>query len=94
MFNINLVPAALQRRNAQTLEDSSYSYKIDSVILIKNCLNPEGNQNHITGSKVTAIILKGQILPIGGVALGRICVCSRQQAYLLKYTKQYLCEHG
>ena len=39
-------------------------------------LNPEGHQNRITGSKVTAILVKGYILPIGGVALGRVCACS------------------
>ena len=39
-------------------------------------LYSEGHQNHITGSKVTAILLKGWILPIGGVASGRVCACS------------------
>ena len=29
------------------------------------CLNPEGHQNRISGLKVTAILLKGWILPIG-----------------------------
>ena len=52
------------------------SYKIDSVIVIKNFLNPEGHQNPISGSKVTAMLLKGWILPIGGVASGRVCACS------------------
>ena len=44
--------------------------------MIKNFLNPEGHQNLISGSKVTAILLKGWILPICGVAWGRVCVCS------------------
>ena len=44
--------------------------------MIKNFLNPEGHQNCITGSKVTAILVEGYILPIGGVALGRVCLCS------------------
>ena len=39
--------------------------KIDYVIVIKKFLNPEGHQNPINGSKVTAILLKGWILPIG-----------------------------
>ena len=43
-------------------------YKIDYAIVIKNFLNPEGHQNPINGSKVTAILLKGQILPIGGAS--------------------------
>ena len=34
------------------------SYKIDYVIVIKYFLNPEGNQNPISGSKVMAILLR------------------------------------
>ena len=37
--------------------------------MIKNFINPKGHQNPISGSKVTAILLKGWILPIGGVSL-------------------------
>ena len=37
-------------------------------MVIKTFLNPEGLQNPISGSKVTAILLKGWILPIGGVS--------------------------
>ena len=40
------------------------------VIGIKDFLNPEGHQNPISGSKVTAILLKGWILPIDGASLG------------------------
>ena len=35
------------------VKDSTSSYKIDYVIVIKNFLNPEGHQNSIIGSKVT-----------------------------------------
>ena len=59
-------PTALRLRHAQRVGDSSSSYKIDFVIVIKTFLNPEGHQNRISGSKVTAILLKGWILPIGG----------------------------
>ena len=59
---------ALQRRHAQTVKDSSSSYKIDYVIVIKNFLYPEGHKNPISDSKVTAILLKGWILPIGGAS--------------------------
>ena len=52
-------PTALRRRHAQTVRDRSSSYKIDYVIVIKNFLNPEGHQNRISGSKVTAILVKG-----------------------------------
>ena len=46
--------------------DRSSSYKI----VIKNFLNPEGHQNPISGSKVTAILLKEWILHIGGSSAG------------------------
>ena len=61
-------PIALQRRHARTVRDSSFSYKKDYVIVIKTFLSPEGHQNRISGSKVTAILLKGCILPIGGAS--------------------------
>ena len=38
--------------------------------MIKDFLNPEGHQNPISGSKVTAILLKGWILPLGGASSG------------------------
>ena len=63
---------ALRRRHAQTVRDSSLSYKIDDVIVKKSFLNLERPQNRISGSKVTVILLKGLILPISGVALGRV----------------------
>ena len=56
-------PIALWRRPAQTVRDSSSSYKIDYVIVIKTFLNPEGHKNRISGSNV---LLKGWILPIAG----------------------------
>ena len=37
---------------------------MDYVIAIKNFLNTEGHQNRASGLKVTAILLKGWILPI------------------------------
>ena len=40
---------------------------------VKTFLNPEGHHNGIIGSKVTVILLKGWILPIGGAASGRVC---------------------
>ena len=36
----------------------------------KNFLNPKGHQNPISGSKVTVILLKGWIFPIGGASAG------------------------
>ena len=69
-------PTALWGRHTKTVQDSTSSYKIDYVIMIKNFLNLEGHQNPISGSTVKAILLKGWILPIGGVASGRVCACS------------------
>ena len=63
-------PTALQLRQTQTVKNRCSSYKIDYVIVIKDFLNPEGHQNPISGSKVTAILLKGCILPIGGASAG------------------------
>ena len=40
-------PTALRCRYAQAVKDSSSSYEIDYVIVIKNSLDPEGNQNPI-----------------------------------------------
>ena len=57
-------PTALRRGHAQTVRDSSSSYKIDYGIVTKTCLNPKGHQNPISGSQVTVILLKGWILPI------------------------------
>ena len=51
-------------------------YKIDYVIVIQNFLNPKGHHNPISGSKVTAILLKGWILSIGGASSGRVSACS------------------
>ena len=44
--------------------------------MIKNFLSPAQHQNPLSGSKVTAILLKGWIWSIGVVALGRVCSCS------------------
>ena len=63
-------PTAVRCRHAQTVKNMYSSYKIYCVIVIQNFLKRERHQNRITGSKVTAILVKGQILPIGGVALG------------------------
>ena len=64
---------SLRRRHAQTVTDSTSSYKIVYVLVIKIFLNPEGHQNPTSGSKVTVILLKRWILPIGEVASKRLC---------------------
>ena len=62
--------------------DSSSSYKIDYATVIKNFLNPEGHENPISGSIVTAILLKGSIWPIGEASSREgLCLQPSQQAF-------------
>ena len=42
-------------------------------LLFSEILNLEVHQNRRIGSKITAILLSGWILPSGGVSLGRVC---------------------
>ena len=58
------------------------SYKIDYFIVIQNFLNPKGQQNPISGSKVTVILLKGWILPIGEVYHEWHILSVRQQSVI------------
>ena len=51
--------------------------------------NLERYLNHCIGSKVTAILINGCILPTGGVALGRVCPAACA-AGLLLYIAQYI----
>ena len=55
-------------RQALIVEDGAFSHKIDYVTMFQEILNLEGHSNRITGSKVTAILLNGWILPIGGAS--------------------------
>ena len=59
---------SLQRRHAQTVKNGASNYKTDYIDNVSEFLNPEGHQNRRIGSKVTAILLNGWILPSGGVA--------------------------
>ena len=54
------------RRHALMVEDGALSHKTDYVHNNHNLL--EGHSNCITGSRVTAILLNGWILPIGGAS--------------------------
>ena len=47
------------------VENCAFSHKIDNITSFFEILNPEGHQNCITGSRVTAILLNGWIFPIG-----------------------------
>ena len=59
------------------IEDGASSHKID--IFFKDILSPKGHQNCINGSKDTALLLKGWILPVGRVVSGRVCVQPSKQ---------------
>ena len=47
------------------VEDGAFSYKIDNVIICLEIVNLKGHQNCIIGSRVTAILLNGRVLPVG-----------------------------
>ena len=55
--------------------DGASTHKMD-YLKKKDILNLEGHHNRTTGSRVKAILLKGGILPIGGVASEMVCACS------------------
>ena len=58
------VKISLRRRHTLTFADGAFSHKIDHVTIFQEILNSKGYPNRITGSKVTAILLKGWILPM------------------------------
>ena len=66
------------------VRNTSSSYKIDYVQLVRISLNPQVHQNCITGSIVTQILLEGGTFPIGRVALGKVCTCSLPSRFVLK----------
>ena len=65
-----------------------FNHKIDYVTVFKEILNPKGHLNRITGSKVTAILLNGWILPIGGASSGRVCACSLRSRLVYQQVPQ------
>ena len=72
----------------------SSSYKVDFVIVIKNFLNPKGNQNPkghqnpISGSKVTAIYWRGVFCLFVELQRGRVCACSLRSRVVFKLMKK------
>ena len=50
------------------VEGAAFSQQINYATIFKEILSLEGHPNHITGSKVTVILLNGLILPIGGAS--------------------------
>ena len=59
--------------------------------MIKNFLNLKRHQTPTSASKVTAILLKGWILPIGGASAGEGLPCSLRCKACLKSIRQH---HG
>ena len=51
------------------VEDGAFSNKIDKVTILWEILNCKGQPNCITGSRVTAVLLNGWILPFGGASV-------------------------
>ena len=49
-------------------EDGAFINKTDYVTIFQEILNLIGHPNRITGSRYTAILLIGWILPIGGAS--------------------------
>ena len=80
-FSQPFSPTALRRHLAQTVRDRCSNYKIDYVVVIKNF--PEGHQNPISGSKVTAILLKGGFCLLVELQWGKVCVCSLRSRLVL-----------
>ena len=64
---------------------------VDTVVTVVTVeiLNFKGHQNCIFSSKVTLTLPNWSIEPIGGVASGRVCVCSlRSRLVLCQITKE------
>ena len=62
--------------------------------MIKNFLNTEGHQNPISSLEVTAILLKGWILPIGGASAGEGLPCSLRSRLVLATFRALLATGG
>ena len=89
VFSNPFPPTTLWCRHAQSVRDSSSSYKIDYVIIFKNYfLKLELHQNLVSGLEVTAILLKRWIWSIGGVASGRVCACSLRSRLVIQHKTQ------
>ena len=72
-------PLDLKGCQAQKVYNGAYSLKIDYAAQVEGIQNLKGYQNHIIGTKVTAILMNVGILPMGAVASERICVQPAKQ---------------
>ena len=55
------------------VKNSAPSHKTNYIDIFSEIQNLEEHQNRCIGSKVTAILLNGWILPTSVVASGRVC---------------------
>ena len=78
---------APKRPNSETGASSHKTNYIDIFSEILNCC---------IGSRVTAILLNGWILPTGGVGLGRVCPAACSAGMFLKNqaSKMAICNAG
>ena len=60
--------------------DGAFSHKIDYFTIVLDMRNPKGHPMHNTRSKVTAILLKGWFLSVGGAASRRVWAQPAKQA--------------
>ena len=64
---------SVQCWHAQMVKNSATSHITNYIDIFTGNLNLEGHLYCCIGSKVTAILLNGWILPTGGVVSGRVC---------------------
>ena len=62
--------------HALMVGDEAISHKIDYVGTLYEIISYQGHPNCMTGSRDTAMLLKGWIFPFGEVASGSVCACS------------------
>ena len=60
------------------------SDKIEYVIQVLGHYDSQIYINRFVGPKVMTILQDGRTFPIGGVALGRVCACSRHSRLVCK----------
>ena len=73
-------PLHLLHCHPQTVGYGVSSHIVDYVLYFLVIPNPNRHQNHLTGSKVIAILLIWWIWPVSGFALGRVCAQPAKQA--------------
>ena len=82
-------------RHAQTVIDSSFSYKIDYVALANDIISPEWHHNCIIGLKVMPILLKWMDFAYWWSFIGKgLSLQPAQQACLLHHLLSWFAQVG